>query len=61
VEAQKQVEEGGRETTETADIKGKIVEYMWYLKKEGDAPSTIDTYARIIKGLRYKKGKSLRA
>ncbi len=34
-----------------ADIKGKLVEYLWYLKKQGYAESTSKTYYSILKHL----------
>jgi integrase/DNA-directed RNA polymerase subunit RPC12/RpoP len=49
---------GATITSSEAEVKGKIIEFVWYLKKQGYAPSTIDTYARIIKTL-YNKGANL--
>jgi len=49
---------GATITSSEAEVKGKIIEFLWYLKKQGYAPSTIDTYARIIKTL-YNKGANL--
>lgn len=41
---------GGILTSEqTSDAKGKIVEFLWYLKKQGYAESTIRTYVHLIK------------
>lgn len=34
-----------------AEIKGKLVEYLWYLKKQGYAESTSKTYYGILKHL----------
>lgn len=45
---------GATEKFSDAEVKGKIIEYLWYLKKQGYAPSTIDTYVRIIKTLYYR-------
>jgi len=49
---------GATITSSEAEVKGKIIEFLWYLKKQGYAPSTIDTYARILKTL-YNKGANL--
>lgn len=32
-----------------ADVKGKIVEYIWWLRKQGYAPSTIERRAWFLK------------
>ena len=61
--ALKEVEEesrkaGARETTTKVDeatLRGKLVEYLWYLKKEGYAPSTIETRRRVLKRM-LKRG-----
>jgi len=38
-------EEAQREgTTSTADVKGKLIEFAWYLKKNAKNPSTIQVY-----------------
>ena len=39
----------------TADIKGKLVEYSWHLKKEGYADSTVKVRTRILERL-IRKG-----
>jgi len=39
-------------------LKGKIIEYLWYLKKQGYATSTVETYVRILKIL-HKRGANL--
>jgi integrase/recombinase XerD len=57
VEVEKR-DEWGTITSSEAEVKGKIIEFVWYLKKQGYAPSTIDTYARILKTL-YNKGANL--
>jgi integrase len=50
---------GATETKQTkADIKGKLVEYIWRLKKEGYAETTIKTYGNILSIL-VKRGASL--
>ena len=41
----------GATTTEQTNIKGKIVEFAWYLKKEGYRESTIITWTHILKAL----------
>jgi len=41
-----------------AEVKGKIIEYLWYLKKQGYAESTVDTYVRILKTL-YLRGANI--
>jgi len=50
-------ETGQREAT-TADVKGKIVEFLWHLKKEGYAEDTIKTYVRTLE-LLQKRGADL--
>ncbi|MDH5461352.1 MAG: tyrosine-type recombinase/integrase [Candidatus Bathyarchaeota archaeon] len=37
--------------TTKADIKGRIIEYLWYLKKQGYAESTVKTRTRLLKQL----------
>ncbi|MEM3602778.1 MAG: tyrosine-type recombinase/integrase [Candidatus Bathyarchaeia archaeon] len=49
---------GATEKLSDAEVKGKIVEYLWYLKKQGYATSTVETYVRIIKIL-HKNGANL--
>ncbi|MFW6117506.1 MAG: tyrosine-type recombinase/integrase, partial [Thermoproteota archaeon] len=58
VEVETRQEEAQREGTNDADVKGKIVEYIWFLKKQGYAKSTVKTEAKHIKGL-VKKGADL--
>jgi len=51
VETESQIEKraaGATKITE-ADIKGKIVETAWRLKKEGYSPSTISTYPKFLR------------
>jgi len=45
-------------TTQTIDAKGKIVEFMWKLNKEGYSEVTISIYAYILRNL-LKKGAAL--
>jgi integrase/recombinase XerD len=52
--------EAGREsaaregTQQTADIKGKIVEFLWHLKKNGVKGITLKSYSSILKRLANK-------
>lgn len=48
----------GATTPTEATFKGKIIEFMWRLKREGYADSTISTYAYILKNL-LKRGANL--
>jgi integrase len=41
-----------------ADIRGKIVEYLWYLKKQGYASATVGNYVRILEIL-HNEGANL--
>ena len=41
------------------DNKGKIIEYLWYMKKQGYAKTTVQTYVSIIK-LLHKKNADLK-
>jgi integrase len=43
----------------TKEVKGKIIEYLWFLKKEGYAPSTITRNVRLIKTLSKRGGNLL--
>jgi integrase len=45
-------------TTQTADIKGKIVEYAWWLKKEGYSETTIVGRSKLLRIL-HKRGADL--
>lgn len=38
-------------TTQTLDIKGKIVEFLWHLKKEAYSPRTIEVYGKRLRQL----------
>jgi len=38
-------------TMETADVKGKLVEYLWYLKKQGRCEATAKGYISTLKTL----------
>ena len=42
---------GQREATIDQITKGKIIEFLWYLKKQGYASSTAETYVRILNRL----------
>ncbi len=41
-----------------AEVKGKIIEFLWYLKKQGYAPTTIETYVWLLKTL-HSRGADL--
>jgi len=64
VEALRELEEvrkraaGATKKLAKAEIKGKVIEFLWYLKKQGYAESTIESYVRIIKTLQ-KRGADL--
>jgi integrase len=40
-----------RGATTQAEIKGKLIEYMWKLKRQGYAESTINTYTNVLRFL----------
>lgn len=42
----------------TADINGKLVEYLWYMKKEGLAESTVERRIRLLRTL-FRRGANL--
>jgi len=42
---------GPREATAKADVKGKILEYAWWMKKQGRAETTITTRVNRLKAL----------
>jgi len=44
--------------TTSADIKGRVIEFLWHLKKEGYSNSTIEDYGKCIK-LLIKRGANL--
>lgn len=58
VEARQEQAAGATVTVNEADRKGRIVQYLWYMKKQGYAPSTAETYVRILKIL-HKRGANL--
>ena len=43
--------EAKRESTENAEVKGKTVEFLWYMKKQGYSEETIKTYASAVRKL----------
>ena len=45
----------GVSTIDGQEIKGKIIEYLWYMKKQGYAETTVQTYVLILK-LLIKRG-----
>jgi integrase len=54
MEVQRQIEKreaGATEQTAQQDVKGKIVEFAWYLKRENESDRTIATYTSILKSL----------
>ncbi|MGC8896566.1 MAG: tyrosine-type recombinase/integrase [Candidatus Bathyarchaeia archaeon] len=51
VEAQKQTEKQEAGATEKAEIKGKIVEFLWHLRKEGYSKKTIEVYGKRLSQL----------
>jgi len=59
MEALKDIKKNGTAgATQTADIKGKLVEFAWKLKREGISEATIHTYTKYLLLLR-KKGANL--
>lgn len=38
-------------TEQTADVKGKIIEYLWWLKKQGYNNSTVKKRVRLLRRL----------
>jgi integrase len=58
MEVQRQIEKREAGATEQQDVKGKIVEFLWYLKKNGYNPSTINVYNTWLQTL-MKRGANL--
>jgi len=58
MEVQRQTEKREAGATEQQDVKGKIVEFLWYLKKNGYNPSTINVYNTWLQTL-MKRGANL--
>ncbi|MCJ7722065.1 hypothetical protein MUO98_06640 [Candidatus Bathyarchaeota archaeon] len=54
VETRTKTQAAGATTQSEADINGKIVEYMWFMKKQGYSESTIKTYVIILKTLKNR-------
>ena len=54
VESQTEKQAAGA-TEQTADIKGKIIEFAWWMKKQGYSDATIEGRARVLKVL-MKRG-----
>jgi integrase len=54
VESQTKNRAVGATKQSDADIKGKIIDYLWFMKKQGYAESTINTYVIILKTLRNR-------
>jgi len=57
-EIEKSLQAGTWEPTAKADIKGKLIEFMWKLKKEGYSGATIREYSYILQNL-LKRGADL--
>ena len=58
VESRIEKQAAGATERSEADIKGKIIEYMWHLKREGYANSTIKTNIALVRRL-LKRGANL--
>jgi integrase len=54
VETRIKSQAAGATTQSEADIKGKIIEYLWFMKKQGYSESTIKTYVIILKTLKNR-------
>ena len=50
-EALKETEKREAGATEKAEIKGKIVEFLWYMKKNGYSAETVTTYLHGLRNL----------
>ncbi|MGB9671723.1 MAG: IS1/IS1595 family N-terminal zinc-binding domain-containing protein, partial [Candidatus Bathyarchaeales archaeon] len=42
---------GATEKPTEADVKGKILEFLWYLKRQGRKETTIKSYAKVLTSL----------
>jgi len=52
MEAEKAIEKREAGATEqTANVKGKIIEFLWSLEKNGKSPTTIKNYRKFLNGL----------
>ena len=51
MEAEKEIERRAAGATKQANIKGKLVEFLWFMKKNGYSVETITTYITAIKKL----------
>ena len=49
VESRNEKQAAGATEARTEDIQGKIVEFLWYLKKQGRSESTLKQYARELR------------
>jgi len=60
VEVESRIEKraAGATKLDSATVKGKIVEFLWYLKRENYAESTIGRYVKEIK-LLIKRGANI--
>jgi len=57
VEVQKEIEKwqaGGTETQQQLDIKGKILEFLWHLQKQGFSAETVKFYNRVLRIMSQK-------
>ena len=54
VESRIKSQAAGATKQSEADIKGKIVEYLWFMKKQGYSESTIKTYVIILNALKNR-------
>ena len=55
VEVQRELERRDAGATEqTADIKGKILEFLWYLQKQGFSAETVKFYNRVLRIMSQK-------
>jgi integrase len=51
IEPLKEGPAGATIATSNADLKGKIVQFLWYMKKQGYAETTVQTYSSILEML----------
>ena len=57
MEAQRQIEKwqaGGTETQQQSDVKGKILEFLWHLQKQGYSTETVKFYNRVLRIISQK-------
>jgi len=51
VEVETRIEKQAAGATTQAEVKGKIIDFVWWMKKQGYKPTTITTYSRNINTL----------